>query len=190
MDSSPVRPRLPERTSTFGALVAGLNGIGTVWIFVLMLLVNLDIAGRALFNAPLPGVFEIVEMSIVGIVFLQAGHTLRLDKFTRSDSLYRRLLERRPRIGHGLAAFYDLTGAILFLILCWGTFLRFRAAWTEGYYVGQPGLFQAPIWPIYLIIVIGCAVLSIQFLAQARSHLAQTRRGAADESHRSPSIDP
>ena len=47
------------------------------WIFVLMVVINVDVIGRTLFTKPLPGVPELVRLSIVAIVFLQIGSTLR-----------------------------------------------------------------------------------------------------------------
>ncbi len=54
-------------------VLSNLNSIGSVWIFVLTLLINADAFGRKLFHSPIDGVNEIVELSIVGIVFLQLG---------------------------------------------------------------------------------------------------------------------
>ena len=38
-----------------------------------MVVISLDVIGRTAFNAPLPGVLELVRLSIVGIVFIQLG---------------------------------------------------------------------------------------------------------------------
>jgi TRAP-type mannitol/chloroaromatic compound transport system permease small subunit len=158
------------RRSVFDRFVGGLNSIGTVWIFALMVLINLDILGRALFNRPVPGVFEIVEVSIVGIVFLQVGHTLRVGRLTRSETIFSGLIARVPRFGHFLGAFYELTGAVLFALLLRGTMPRVADAWSQNFYVGDTGIFRIPIWPIYLLIAIGCAVMILQFIVQAIAH--------------------
>src|SRR3989304_2905183 len=50
-------------------LTGAMNAIGTIWILVLMVLINSDVIGRDLFGAPVRGVTEIVSMSIVGSVF-------------------------------------------------------------------------------------------------------------------------
>ena len=42
-----------------------------------MVLINSDVIGRNLFNAPILGVPEMTSLSIVGIVFLQLADTLR-----------------------------------------------------------------------------------------------------------------
>ena len=61
----------------FSKLVAGLNSIGTVIIFAMMIIINVDVFSRFLFNAPFDGVTELVELSIVAIVFLQLGDAVR-----------------------------------------------------------------------------------------------------------------
>ena len=81
-DQPPGSGHPPERRSSrhfvwFETLLSGLNSIGTLWIFLLMVVISIDVIGRTAFNAPLPGVLELVRLSIVGIVFIQLGHTLR-----------------------------------------------------------------------------------------------------------------
>src|SRR3546814_17731466 len=84
----------------FARFLGLMNACGTVWIFLLMILINSDIIGRELFESPVRGTTEILSISIVGIVFLQLGHTLMNGKITRSDMVIDNLLAFRPRIGH------------------------------------------------------------------------------------------
>ena len=60
------------------SLISVMNSIGTAWVFVLLIIINLDIGGRAIFNHPIRGVPEIVSLSIVACVFLQIAHTLKV----------------------------------------------------------------------------------------------------------------
>ena len=60
----------------FGHILSGLNGLGTAWIFVMMVLINADVIGRAVFNAPIRGVPLIISLSIIAIVFLQLHDAL------------------------------------------------------------------------------------------------------------------
>ena len=39
----------------FPRLLGAMNALGTVWIFLLMVLINSDILGRELFHAPVRG---------------------------------------------------------------------------------------------------------------------------------------
>ena len=93
-------------------ILNGLNGLGSIWIFVLTILINLDAFGRTFFAHPIEGVVEIVEMSIVAIVFLQLGDATQRGRLTRSDGLFNRILARYPTTGRTMGAIFDLLGII------------------------------------------------------------------------------
>lgn len=160
----------------FSRFVAGLNSVGGVLIFGLVVMINLDILLRFLFNAPIDGVTELVELSIVAIVFLQLADAVRNRRLTRSDGLYSKIRERNPRFGHALGAFFDLAGAVFFLTLIAGSIPRFVDAWERGYYAGNKGIVVIPVWPVRLIIVIGAVTVVFVFLGQARRHLIALAR--------------
>ena len=149
---------------SFEALLSGLNSIGTLWIFVLMAVITLDVVGRTAFNAPLPGVLELVRLSIVGIVFIQIGHTLRAGRITRADNLIITLQRRVPRLGFGIQALFGLAGAAIFLILFKASLPLFFRSWASGEYAGVEGYVTYPVWPVRLIILVGTACAGIQFL--------------------------
>ena len=113
----------------FSAFVAGLNSVGTVLIFAMMLLINADVFARFLFNAPIDGVTELVELSIVAIVFLQLADAVRAGRLTRSDGLYSRLEAKLPRLSHALGALFDLAGALFFVTIMMGAMPRLIDAW-------------------------------------------------------------
>lgn len=129
-----------------------------------MVVMNVDVFGRTLFNSPLPGVPELVRLSIVAIIFIQIAHTLRTNRLTRSDSLIRILQNRWPWAGFGLQGLYSLSGAGLFAVLFHASFPFFTRAWTSGEYAGIEGYVSYPVWPARLIILIGCACATIQYL--------------------------
>ena len=87
-----------QRTMPLGLhrLMQAMNALGTLWILALMVLINSDVIGRNLFNAPILGVPEMTSLSIVGIVFLQLADTLRCGRFTRAEILLDSLKRRRP----------------------------------------------------------------------------------------------
>lgn len=153
---------LPIRV--FQGFNAFLNAIGSLWIFFLMILTNIDILGRYLFSKPLHGTLEITEMSIVGIIFLQLTHSLKAGKFTRSDGVYNFLLRRVPWLGNTFGLIFNIAGAFLAYVIMTGTWPRFIEAYQEKYYFGAFGVFTVISWPVRLIVVVGSAMLMIQFL--------------------------
>ena len=92
----------------FERWVFSLNGIGTLWIFLIMLLINTDVLLRFLFNAPIDGVTEIVEVSIAGIVFLQLADAIRAGRLTRSDGLFNKIKANKPVLGQWMDIFLSL----------------------------------------------------------------------------------
>ncbi len=167
---TPGRARRPWRPS-FEGLVSGLNALGSLWIVALMAVINVDIAGRTAFDAPLRGVPELVKLSIVGIVFIQLGHTLRSGRMTRSDGLLRLLRARRPRLSHAVTLVFNLAGAGLFVLLYDASQPFFVEAWTTGEYAGIQGYVSYPVWPVRLVILVGCVVAAAQYCLFARRDL-------------------
>tara|TARA_R110002110_G_scaffold370978_1_gene580952 strand:+ start:5063 stop:5608 length:546 start_codon:yes stop_codon:yes gene_type:complete len=172
----------PKGGSIFDRLSASLNVLGSLLILAVMLLINFDVFGRLLFNEPLSGVPEMVRLSIVAIVFLQITHTLRNRRFIRSDVLIGRMLARGTPAGYLLQAFHHFVGAILLAIIFYFTIDRFDRAWRIDEYVGTEGDFTAPVWPIYLIILIGCAGTCLQFLMHLVTDIRDARRAAGKSS--------
>lgn len=160
----------------FQRLISGLNSIGTLLIFGLMMLVTADVSLRFLFTQPIPGVVEIVEMSIVGIVFLQLTHAMASGKMIRADTLLGMLMVRAPRWGHALDACGQIAGMALMAVILNGQLPRFIEAWTDNSFKGNPGLFTAPTWPLELMVTLGCGAALIQFLIQLTQALARWRR--------------
>lgn len=156
-----------ERRSLFGRFEAALAAIGTGWILVLMVLICADVAGRAAFNAPILGVPEMVQFSIVGIVFLQLPLTLRGGGLTRSDLLLGALARARPRIAHAVQLVFDLTGAALLAVVALTTWPLARAAFANRDFFGSTGVVQIPTGPLKAIIILGCATMALQFLLHA-----------------------
>lgn len=143
-----------------------------------MFLILADVLGRAAFDAPLLGVPEMVQFSIVGIVFLQLPQTLRAGGLTRSEILLQPLRARSPRVAAALQALYDLTGAALFALILAATWPLALQAFAAREFYGSTGVVQIPTGPLKLIIIAGCAVMCLQFLLSAWSRLRAALGGA------------
>jgi len=155
----------------FTKILGALNAIGTFWILALMVLINSDVFGRFLFNAPIDGVPEMIELSIVGIVFLQLGDACRSGRLTRSDGFFNYMQRKKPAIGRAMAVLIDLLALLFMVLILIGSIPLFMEAFTENHFTGEEGVFTAPTWPIKLIIVIGCTVTLLQFLVFALTHI-------------------
>ena len=162
-------PSVGARRGILAPIVAGLNALGSIWIIGLMLLVCSDITMRTLFNAPIAGVAEMVAFSIVGIVFLQLAHTLRAGSLTRSDLMLGIMLKRWPWLHHVVLAIFHLTGAVLIALALWRFLPSLQEAWMkpERNFMGNPGFFRIPTWPLYALMATGMVATVLQFTACA-----------------------
>ena len=172
-DSAPrsgdARPR-NVAVRAFARLVGGMNAAGSCWIVVLMLLINAEAISRSAFNAPIIGVIEMIEISIIGIVFMQLADSLRQGVLTRSDGLFNQVMRRSPRAGHGMAVATFFLGTVFMGLIIWGSVPFFFEAWENDYYVGVEGMFTAPVWPVALIIVVAVVVTMVQFAIMLSDH--------------------
>jgi TRAP-type mannitol/chloroaromatic compound transport system permease small subunit len=166
----------------FNKIVSALNGIGTIWIFAIMILINLDVFLRFLFSFPVRGVPLAVSMSIIAIVFLQMSDALRVGRFTRSDVMIGRLLQNRPTLGHWLQLQYNALGVILMAIIFWYTIPFLVKAWESQSYAGNEGDFTVPEWPVKAVILIGSSCCCAQFIRHFREDLRYLR-GYRDNDH-------
>lgn len=149
------------------ALSRGCNHFGTLLIVAAMLLVSADVISRDVFNQPVRGVPEMVGASIVAIVFLQIAHALRSGRMIRSDSLLAILARRNPRMAHMSEALFALLGAVLFATIVYAAVPLVLEAVKAGTFIGASGFFTMPIWPVKVVVVIGCVLMTLQYLRLA-----------------------
>lgn len=158
-----------ERLFAKGVFTLGV--LGTCLILVLAALIIADVIGRELFGHPIPGVPELVAMSMVSIVFLQLSHALRAERLTRNGSFIEKLVGRRPSVGHTLETIFSLAGAIVFAMIVYTTLPYLAFAWSSNQYFGGVAGFFVPVWPVKLVTVVGSAAITIQFLLRTWKHV-------------------
>ncbi|OGA17100.1 MAG: hypothetical protein A3H32_00245 [Betaproteobacteria bacterium RIFCSPLOWO2_02_FULL_63_19] len=173
---SSARTGTPHRPGRFDRLVIGMNAIGSLWIFAMILLVTGDALGRSFFTHPIVGTHEMVQISIVGIVFLQLADTIRTGRLTRADSFLGAVQRIAPRAGAAMDALFMLLGAAYMAVGLWGSIPLLREAIQRNSWIGNEGVFTAPVWPVKTVIVLGLAVCMLQFLRLA---VAGLRRAVA-----------
>jgi TRAP-type C4-dicarboxylate transport system permease small subunit len=174
VSDSQLQTALPEvrgKASMFGKTVSGLNALGSLLIVALVVLINLEAFSRSLFNKPFDGVIELIEISIVAIVFLQLADATRRRMLTQSDGLLNIALQRKPRIGRAMGVFINSLGVVFMALIVYGSIPLLRESWNEGHYVGVAHVFTAPTWPIKFILVLGSTMAMIQFAIFTWSYL-------------------
>jgi TRAP-type mannitol/chloroaromatic compound transport system permease small subunit len=162
------RPTLLDRA------VVMLNTVGSLWVLLLVLLIDVDAFGRTFFNMPIAGMIEFVAVSLAVIVFCQLADTIRLGKLTRSDTLLARM-SAGSRSGRAVMSGFELLGALVMVLIIIGIVPLLVQSYERGYFIGIRGVFTFPDWPVKAIVVIGAAAALVCFLVRAW-RLARGRR--------------
>ena len=138
------------------------NAVGTLVVLMLVLIVNYDVIARGVFSAPFLGAVEVVQFSMVLIVFLQLPDVIRVGRLTRSDGFLMILQSRSPTRARWLRRGIDLISAVFMTLVAYAMWPEFVEMFESRDYFGVPGVFTAPWWPIKLTIFLSavlCALL-------------------------------
>ncbi len=146
------------------SLAIAANVLGTLTVLALVVILNADVIARGLFNAPLRGTYEIVQLSVVLIVFLQLADVVRVDRLTRSDGFLNLLHSRRPRLTANLRRIINAVSAIFMGLIAYIMFPEFLKMWGTQDFFGIPGIFTVPWWPVKLVIASGSALACLIFV--------------------------
>lgn len=147
----------------FDRLTVAMSMLGTAGILFIMGLITADVVGRGFFGRPIHGVPEIVSMLILSIVFLQIANTLLRGRLTRADGFLKLVESRSPRLAGVVDALMHLAGVGLVAVLVHAFYPLFLRSFGRNEMVGTVGQFLAPIWPTYLVVLIGATALCIAF---------------------------
>lgn len=120
-----------------------LHLVSAFWTLGLALLIAADVVGRA-FLMPVPGTKEIVQNSVVTIVFLQLPLAIYSGAMLRTPILIDAL---PPVLRRLVNTFGMLLGCAFLLGLLWGTWPSFVDAYRIGEYEGE-GSLRVPTWPV------------------------------------------
>lgn len=140
-----------------GADILGV--VAMAFLALLMLGTTVDVTARAITGDPVPGLFEMSELSMVMVVFMGAGWAQFADSHIRVTMLPDRLRGMSRRLMTGLAW---ALGALTLLMLA-------IPATREGLYSlsimeFRWGYVQVPIWWTKLSVAVGLWFAFIQML--------------------------
>lgn len=155
----------------FHWIMAALNMIGAVWVALIMVLITVDVTGRAFFDSPLFGVPEIVKISVVGLVWCMMAHTLKVGAHLRSTILLDRM---PPRLRKAVEILSCVLGVVMFALIVYSGWNNMIDAWQIGEFEGEDPV-RVPTYPIRSLVIIGAALTSLQFLVM----LVEQIRGKA-----------
>lgn len=159
-----VKSALTGLSRVANTLAIAANVAGTLTVLALVVILNVDVIARGMFNSPLKGTYEIVQLSVVFIVFLQLSDVVRVDRLTRSDGFLNLLHGKRPRLTATLRRIINALSAIFMGLIAYIMFPEFIKMWGTQDFFGVPGVFTVPWWPIKLVIASGSALACVIFM--------------------------
>ncbi|WP_327795587.1 TRAP transporter small permease [Harenicola maris] len=139
------------------------NVVGTFVVVALIAVVNYDIIARGIFNKPFLGAVEVVQFSMVLIVFLQLPDVVRVGRLTRSDGFLGLVKQRSPGVGRRMSQILDLISGVFMVIIAVAFWPEFLEMWESQDYFGVPGVFTAPWWPVKLVIFLSASLCAVHF---------------------------
>jgi TRAP-type C4-dicarboxylate transport system permease small subunit len=156
-------PSAKAPLTPFGWLVDGSNAVGSLLILALLVTILSDVVMRGLFNQPLHGVAELVGMSVIVVVFSQLASSARHGRMARAEIFIDGFRERSPRGGAALQAAWNLVALSVCGMIAYATAPKLLEAWRTAEFVGNEGLFTAPVWPMRAAVVIGASLTAVQY---------------------------
>ena len=151
--------RVMHAIEKFTAMISGFG------IFGLMLIGVVHIFGRKLFNAPIFGYIDIVEVMMAFMVFLAISYTERLGGHIRME-LFVGMLRGR------WLALFELVGVVLGLVIV-GILLVY--SWDHAmraFYLGDSTIdAQIPLWPSKIIVPISLGILFVRLLVSLWAYM-------------------
>ena len=135
--------------------------LAAICIFGLMLLGIAQVLGRQLFDMPVPGYIDFVELSMVTFAFLAVAYCQRLGGHVRMD-LFVRMVHGRTR---WLLEFVTTTAPIFLVMVLiyfgWTHFVR-------AYEFGDSTIdMEIPTWPSKIVVPISFVVLWLRLIVQS-----------------------
>lgn len=123
--------------------------LSSIWVFTLALVILVDVFGRVLFLAPLPGTKEILQNSVILVTFLQIPLAIYSGSMLRTTLLTDALPPVAQRI---LRSFAYVLGLALFAAIAYASLPEAFEALHLGEYEGE-GSLRIYTWPIRFLIV-------------------------------------
>jgi TRAP-type C4-dicarboxylate transport system permease small subunit len=139
--------------------LGALSGFGTLLI---MVVVCLDVAGRAALNAPFHSGVEVSELLLVSLVFLGLAAAQQQKQHFAVEIVARHL---PPGLRRGL----ELAGLLACLgitaVIAWPSTRQAAASFDRG--ETGFGIVPFPVWPARAILALGLWLLAVQFACDA-----------------------
>ena len=181
MNQTPASPE-PPRSGLARTAQTAAGACAAIALASIMFLMLIDVTGRYLFNAPLPGAAEIIELAMGVCVFAALPLVTASNEHIRLDYLSNAVRGRVQALTNALVATISAAGMGL---LAWR--IADKALSIARYGDTTPFL-KIPMAPIALFIALCAAISALIFLIHALrfwQHTITGRPSAAQKGHTS-----
>tara|TARA_R110002074_G_scaffold51529_3_gene130275 strand:- start:687 stop:1292 length:606 start_codon:yes stop_codon:yes gene_type:complete len=146
--------RLAAPIENFANLLAGLA------ILALMMLGVTQIVMRSVFNSPISGYIDLVELSMASMAFLGAAYCQRLGAHIRMEIFIGRLSGRALWLVEAFATLVAIFIIGMLIYYSWGHFMR-------SYTMGDTTMdAELPVWPSKLLVPLAFGIWFVRLLLQ------------------------
>lgn len=158
-----------SKTIEWVAHKLGLLGSGVM--VAIMLLTVIDVVLRFVFNSPLVGTLELTEIAMVALIFFAIPWAASQKVNVRVDILVNIFSSKIKKLLESISCLLSLCIAAL-----WAWFAIPQAVYMKE--LGQQSdMLRIPIYPFYIIIVIGFGMLALVWLGDAVALIKSLMRG-------------
>lgn len=157
--------------SWFSAVERWLSYLGMIFLIGLMAMVVFEVAARYVFNKPIHGYIDIMEMMMALLVFLTLAYCQGKGGHIRMELFMTRVLKGGRRY-HLTELFHLLISLVVFGVIA---FFMVKEV-QHAYAIGDLSLtIYLPTWPAKMLAAIGAVFLCLRFILQ----MVQSVRKAA-----------
>ena len=135
----------------------------TATLLCIVVITFFDVVGRYIFNAPLPGAFEIQEFGM-GILFFSGLPLITLERGHISVSLVESLFKKNAVLRRAQVAIFNLVSAAIVALL---TYCLWVQAVNSERWGTSSAFLRLPHYPVMYFMTVMASVTCLVLLAQA-----------------------
>lgn len=170
---------LAKFTAFFDFILRLFTTMAGVILILLTVVISAGIIMRYYFKAPIRGLVELSEYSMLWITFLVAAWVLKDDAHIKMDVVLNML---RPKVRVVLNIITSILGTVTALGLMWYSGKAVLDLYKTGFY--QPVVFEIPKAYVMAIIPVCSFLLFIQFLRRISGYFGELRAPSVGEKKR------
>jgi len=149
-----------------------LSQIGSVVLFVLVIMTAIDVTGRYLFSKPLPATYELTKFMFSITVFFGMAYFGILKRHIKINLLVDKF---PPAAQNIIDSFTSLLSLGMCIVLSWQAIVQTRVLQLDKL---RSDIWHIPVFPFQLLVALALAVLALVLLADFLESLANVlKRG-------------